>query len=85
MPIFSCLAQASWANGVSTLTADDGGVQFGVLAEAGGDVAHFLGANAGEGGGEKEQDGVFFAEIFAQFDIHQPGGVFGFEGEVRRF
>jgi hypothetical protein len=52
------------------------------LAEAGADVAHFAGANAGESGGEEEQHGVLPAEILTQLDVHQTGGVLGFESEV---
>jgi hypothetical protein len=55
------------------------------LAKAGGNLAQFLGADAGEGGGDEEEHGIFVAEIRAQTDIHQVVAVFGFKGEVRRF
>ena len=65
--------------------ADDGGVEASVLAHPGADFTHLLGADPGEGGGEKKKDGVFLAVIIAELDIHQPGGGFGLQSEVRRF
>ena len=63
---------------------DDGGVEAGVLAEAGGDVAQLRGADTGEGSGKKQEHRVFLAEIRAQLDIHQTAIGLGFKGEVRR-
>ena len=65
--------------------ADDFGVHAFVLAQTGGDVAHFSGTDAGEGEREENQDGVGFAEIVAELHIHQTAGLLGFERKIWSF
>src|SRR6185436_7731052 len=43
------------------------------------------GADAGEGGREKQQHGLLLAEIVTQFDVLQSVGGFGFQSEVGGF
>ena len=56
--------------------ADDFRVEAGESVEALTDVAQFLGADAGEGQGEEQQDRVLLAEIGAESDVDDAGGLF---------
>ena len=84
MPIFSFCAHTSCVNGLSTLTPMTSALRP-ASAEAGGEVAHFLGADAGEREREEQQHGVLLAEVVAEFHVHEAGGLLGLEGEVGGF
>ena len=63
----------------------DLGAEAGVAAEAVGDVAHLLGADAGVGQREEKQHGLLLAEIVAQLDVLETFGGFRLEGEIGGF
>jgi hypothetical protein len=55
------------------------------LTEPSRDVAHFFRANARERRREEQEHGIFFAEVIAQFHVHQSRRLLGFQSEVRSF
>ena len=57
---------------------DDFRIEPFIGGDAAGKIAHFLGANPGEREREKEQDGVCFAELIAEFDVRNDVALFGF-------
>ena len=59
--------------------AVDGRVQLLVGGETGGDVAHLLGADAGEGEGKEEQNGLFLSKVVGKFDVLGVAPAFGLE------
>ena len=52
---------------------DDVGAQFLVFVEEAGDLAEFVGADAGEGERDEEDDGLAFADVAAQVDVDEAG------------
>jgi len=62
---------------------DDVGASKG--AQSVGHVAQFCRADAGVSERKEKQQGVFLAEITAEFHVHQAGFLLRFEGEIRGF
>ena len=73
--------------GEGRINADtvNGSIQLLVSGEAGGDIAHLFGADAGKGEWEKEKDGLFLAEVVGKFDVFEVFASFCFEGELGCF
>lgn len=61
---------------------DDISIQVGISTQTGGDVTHFLGANAGESEWEEQEYGVFGTLVVAELDFGNAFGVFGLQAEV---
>lgn len=56
-----------------------------VLFDAAGNITHLLRAHAGEGQGEKENDGLLLSEIIAEFDVFQTRFGLRFKNKIRSF
>lgn len=68
--------------GVVAGDGEDAGVEGGEFVEAAGDFAEFLGADAGEGHGDEEEDDGGFAGVFGERDVFGAVGAEGGEFEV---